>query len=103
MLVDFGQIDVAKGAKTTLNLYAARGETPMEVEIVSISLPELKAEVALDPDFPEMERSRHLIQVEVPAGLPPQRRTSTESGTILLRTTNPEVPEFKIHVSYESR
>jgi hypothetical protein len=103
VLVDFNEFDAAQGISTTLNLYAAHGERPMEVELASEPPSDFKVEISLDTDFPEPDRSRHLIKIEVPPGLPPQRRKGDETARILFRTSSPEVPEFKIHVQYESR
>lgn len=103
VFIDFRQIDADKGMETTLSLYAQKTDPPLELEVVSKSPEFLEATVERDPEFPEEERTRHLIKVRVPGGQPPQRRVARDSGEVKFRTNHSEVPEFSIHVSFESR
>lgn len=102
MVLDFRKFRAADGCETTLSLYAAKGAEPLQLTLLEQRPPELKLTIARDEEFPDPDRERLTIHVQVPPGLPPDRLIGREAGFVRLATNRPDVPELKFHVIYES-
>ncbi len=102
MLVDFRKFRAADGCETTLSLYAAKGAEPLQLTLLEQRPPELKLTIARDEEFPDPDRERLTIHLQVPPGLPPDRLIGKEAGYVRLATNRPDVPELKFYVIYES-
>ncbi len=102
-MVDFGRFSAEKGIETTLSLYSAKLDPPLELKLVSVEPEGLVVTTERDTAYADPDRERYLIKIQVPAGHPPERRVSQEAGLVRLETNLADAPEVKFHIVYESR
>lgn len=101
-MVDFKRFEAAKGIETTLSLYTAKQEPPLELNVSEIKPAGLEVTAERDAAYADPVRERHLIKVKVPAGRPPERLVNADAGRVIVTTNIAEVPALKFHLVYES-
>ncbi|MFV0444952.1 MAG: DUF1573 domain-containing protein [Planctomycetaceae bacterium] len=102
-MVDFDKFEAAKGIETSLYLYTAKLEQPIELKIVEVRPEGLEVTAEQDSAYADENRDRFKITVKVPPGRPPERLLGKEAGLARFETNIPDVPSIKFHIVYESR
>lgn len=98
-----GQFDKEDGHKSTMVLVTRSADLEGELKILEAETNPRFLKVELEP-FPGNSEtaSRYKLHVEVPAGIPPTRRGSTNPAFVKLRTNHPKGENFDFEVSFNA-
>lgn len=115
MLIDFGSVDVAKGAKASL-FAMVKGLGDEELEISNVKTDPTFLRVAVEPvnvgggksegEKPVTDKSkskRYRLRFEIPPGSAPVTRQKTDPATVEFDTNHPEAKSLKFRINFVGR